>query len=257
MAMLPEATRKALLEGSWDSFSGQAFVEWRDNPDGYQSRQWTHVIDPFKIPKTWRIFRHFDWGYSRPFSVAWYAQDNDGALYAIRELYGTNGVPNEGCKWHPNQIAQEIARIEKDDPQLKEHGVIRGIADPSIWDESQGESIANMMEREGVYWSRGDNERIPGKQQMHWRLAFDSEGYPMLYFFKTCRNAIRTIPALVYDLKDVEDIDTDGEDHWYDGCRYLVMDHPIPPRKNNWKAPPLFDPLNQHQPKKETMFIHM
>lgn len=257
MAMLPEATRKALLEGSWDSFSGQAFVEWRDIPDGYQSRDWTHVIEPFKIPKTWRLFRSFDWGYSRPFSVIWYAMDNDGCMYCIRELYGTNGVPNEGCKWHPNQIAQEIARIEKDDSQLKDHGTIRGIADPSIWDESQGESIANMMEREGVYWSRGDNKRIPGKQQMHWRMAFDQEGLPMLYVFKTCRNIIRTLPALVYDLVDVEDIDTDGEDHAYDSIRYMMMDHPIPPRKNNWKAPPKFDPLNQNQPKKETMFIHM
>lgn len=42
---LPEALRKAWLEGDWDAFIGQVFAEWRNNPDGYQSRRWTHVID--------------------------------------------------------------------------------------------------------------------------------------------------------------------------------------------------------------------
>lgn len=257
LGMLPEATRNALLGGSWDSFSGQAFVEWRDLPSAYQTRQWSHVIEPFKIPTTWRLFRSFDFGYSRPFSVIWYAMDNDGRLYAIRELYGTNGTPNEGCKWHPSQIAKEIARIEKDDPQMQGHGTIRGIADPSIWDASRGESIATMMEREGVYWSPGDNKRIPGKQQMHWRLAFDEEGYPMFYVFRTCKHIIRTVPALVYDATDVEDIDSDGEDHCYDSIRYLMMEHPIPARQNIWKPIPQFDPLNLNPVKHETMFIHM
>lgn len=255
MAMMPEATRKALLEGSWDSFSGQAFVEWRDNPTGYQTRQWTHVIEPFKIPVTWRIYRSLDWGYSRPFSVMWYAMDNDGRIYVIRELYGSTGTPNEGVKWDPSKLAQEIKRIESE--VFKDRGAIRGVADPSIWDASRGESIAVMMEREGVYWVPGDNKRIPGKMQMHWRLAFDKEGYPMMYVFKTCRHLIRTLPALVYDATDVEDIDTDGEDHAYDGCRYMMMDHPIPPRSHTVPAIPQFDPLDMHKPKQETMFIHM
>ena len=35
LASMPEAERKALLYGDWDSFSGQVFTEWRNNPDGY------------------------------------------------------------------------------------------------------------------------------------------------------------------------------------------------------------------------------
>ena len=244
MGMLPEATRKALLEGSWDTFAGQAFIEWSNQPAGYKTRQWSHVIEPFKIPTTWRIIRGYDFGYARPFSVAWYAIDHDGRIYMIRELYGSTGTPNEGCKWTPAKTAQEILRIEKED--FSSYGPIHGIADPSIWDRSRGESIAEMMEREGVYWSKGDNKRIAGKQQVHWRLAFDDEGCPMAYVFNTCINFIRTFPALVYDAVNVEDIDSAGEDHAYDQFRYVCMDHPIPPRRHT--APPtvLFDPLNQH-----------
>lgn len=70
LAMMPEAEKNALLYGSWDSFDGQVFREWRNDPDHYKDRRWTHVIEPFDIPKNWPIWRGFDFGYSRPFSVA-------------------------------------------------------------------------------------------------------------------------------------------------------------------------------------------
>lgn len=78
---------------------------------------------------------------------------------------------------------------------------------------------------------------------MHHRLAFDDEGMPMLYVFSTCRNFIRTIPALVYDSVNVEDIDTDGEDHIYDECRYVMMEYPVSPplrqKAEQWCEGPL------------------
>ena len=79
--------------------------------------------------------------------------------------------------------------------------MIRGVADPAIFDESRGESIAAMMERppNGVHWAAADNTRLAGKMQMHYRLAFDGEGRPMFQVFRTCRHFIRTIPSLVYD----------------------------------------------------------
>ena len=69
LSMLPEAERRALLEGDWDSFSGQVFTEWKDDPAHYHDRRWSHVIAPFAIPPEWPVYRGFDWGYSRPFSV--------------------------------------------------------------------------------------------------------------------------------------------------------------------------------------------
>ena len=242
LAQLPEAERNALLYGDWDSFSGQVFTEWRNNPDGYESRRNSHVINPFKVPDSWKIYRGFDFGYAKPFAVGWYAVDHDGRMYRIRELYGCTGTPNEGVKWNPVEIARKIAEIEKEDINLKRKK-INGIADPSIFDESRGESIAEMMERERIYFDKGDNTRIAGKMQLHNRLAFDDEGFPMLYVFNTCKHFIRTFPELIYDQTDVEDIDTDGEDHIYDECRYVCMVHPInPPAKKAKKY--VYDPLD-------------
>ncbi len=245
LAALPENEKRALLYGDWDSFSGQVFNEWRNNPDGYITRKNTHVIEPFKIPSTWKIYRGFDFGYSRPFSVGWYAVDHDGRLYRIRELYGCTGTPNEGVRWEPQEIARRIRQIEKEDTNLRgKH--ITGIADPSIFDESRGESVAAMMERIGIYFEKADNTRIAGKMQLHNRLAFDENGVPMLYVFSTCKHFIRTIPALVYSESDVEDIDTATEDHIYDEVRYISMVNPINPPPKKYKEV-VYDPLELTQ----------
>ena len=248
LATLPEADRKALLYGDWDSFSGQVFTEWRNDPDHYGDRVGTHVISPFLVPKSWRILRGFDWGYTRPFSVGWYAVDHDGRLYRIRELYGCRSdgggrpLPNVGICKNADEIARMIRRIEAEDPNLMGRA-IRGVADPAIYQRNGGASIGELMEREGVYWDKADNTRLAGKAQLHNRLAFDGQGIPMLYIFSTCRHFIRTIPALVYSQVDVEDVDTAGEDHIYDECRYVCMEDPcaapIAASAEVWGADPL------------------
>ncbi len=245
LAMLPEKERDALLYGNWDSFDGQVFTEWRNDPAHYDDQLYTHVIKPFPIPKWWRIIRGFDFGFSKPFSVGWYAVDEEGRLYRIAEYYGCTGEPNKGLQINPVAIATEIKRFEDEHPLLKGKQ-IQGIADPAIFDESRGESIAAMMGKSPnfVYWQPGDNTRLAGKMQFHYRLAFDTTGRPMFYCFDTCKNFIRTIPTLVYDDSNVEDINTDQEDHIYDECRYVFMDNPIAARPNVLQPPKPYDPLD-------------
>lgn len=226
---LPPKLRKAWLEGDWDVYEGQFFEDFRDDPDSYDSRQWTHVINPFEIPDGWKIYRAFDWGYNKPFACGWYAVDYDGVIYHILELYGCTKTPNEGIKWTPPQVFAEIHRIETEHPWLKGRK-INGIADPSIWDAETGESIADVASKHQVYFVPGDNKRIAGWMQCHYRLAFDENGFPMFYVFENCKNFIRTIPLLQYDEHKVEDLDTDGEDHIADSWRYMLMSRPIQPR---------------------------
>jgi hypothetical protein len=243
LAMLPEAEKKALLYGDWNSFQGQVFAEWIDDAAHYADRIRTHVITGFHIPDTWRIYRGFDFGYAKPFAVGWFAIDHDKRMYHIRELYGCTDQPNTGVKWTPQQIAQKIKQIEAEDENLKGKS-ITGIADPSIFDESRGESIAVMMMREGIYFDKGDNKRLPGKMELHYRFAFDQNGIPMLYVFSTCRHFIRTMPSLVYDETDPEDVDTDGEDHIYDMVRYVAMENPIAPKQVKERAAKQYNPLD-------------
>lgn len=244
LASMPEADKKALLYGDWNCFSGQVFTEFRDNPEGYNTHLWTHVINPFKIPEHWKIYRGFDFGYTKPFSVGWYAVDEMGVIYRIAEYYGCTGTPNEGIKINPVEIAANIRRIEDTNILLRDKK-IHGIADPAIFDESTGQSIAEMMGKSPnfIYFDKADNTRIAGKMQMHYRLDFDEEGKSRFYVFNTCKHFIRTIPALVYDETYVEDIDTDTEDHIYDECRYVFMENPVTPRIKKPKEAAEYNPL--------------
>jgi hypothetical protein len=181
--------------------------------------------------------------------LGWWAVAPDGCAYRYKEWYGCEaGHPNTGLKISPKQIVQGILDREKDDEALEGLKVIR-VADPSIFDRSRGDSIAQMMEPSangpGVYFSPGDNTRLAGKAQFHERLRFDENGRPKVQVFSTCTEFIRTIPSLPYSLTKVEDIDTDAEDHIYDEARYFFMMRPVPLRAVPKEEPMPYDPFRE------------
>ena len=118
------------------------------------------------------------------------------------------------------------------------------MADPAIWDSSRGESIYETALRHRVYFTKGDNRRIPGWMQMHYRMAFDKEGYPQMYVFSGCRAFIRTVPLLLFSETVPEDLDTSQEDHVADESRYFCMSRPIRPARQCQELTPADDPLN-------------
>ena len=239
---LPPKLREAWLYGNWDIFEGQFFEDFIDRPEQYKERTWTNVIEPFEIPSHWKISRSFDWGYNKPFSCGWWAIDTEGVAYRILELYGCTKTPNEGVKWTPPQVFEEIHKIETEHRWLQGKN-ITGIADPAIWDAETGESIADVASKHQVFFTKGDNKRIAGWMQVHYRLAFDDNGYPMMYIFNNCKAFIRTIPLLQFDEHKVEDLETDGEDHIADETRYFCMSRPIAPRKAEKPDPYNSSPL--------------
>ena len=243
---LPKQLREAWRFGRWDVFQGQVF-DLRDNPEHYDDRRWTHVINPFPIPYEWTIYRGYDHGYNKPFAVGWYAISPTGRMYHIRELYGCTGEADTGVEWSVPQIAEKIKEIERDDPNLAGKHII-GIADTAIFKHESGPSIAEEFGEQNVWFEKSDKHRLPGKMQCHYRLQFNEDGLPMFYVFNTCKNFIRTIPTLLYSEVDPEDVDTRMEDHIYDSWRYVCQERKILPRTlipadEEWSPPP-DDPLN-------------
>lgn len=262
LASMPEAEKNALLYGDWDSFSGQYFAEWRDSPDiklcnaagispeeALKQRRFTHVIEPFEIPRGWNIMRSYDFGYNKPFSLQYWAVDYDGVLYNFLEVYGCTQTPNEGVKWTPDEQFRRFAEIERTHPWLKGRKIVDSVADPSIWDASRGESIAETAMRYGIYFTPGDNERIAGWLMMRYYLQFDQNGYPRMYFFNNCKAARRTIPLMLFSENHPEDLDSDLEDHACDSIRYMCMSRPIKPIVPVERKIILSDPLDQFKNK--------
>ena len=259
---LPPKLKEAWLHGRWDIFEGQFFEDFRTTPDiemcakagitpeeALQQHRWTHVIEPFDINKGecrgWNIMRSYDFGYNKPFSLGYWAVDYDGVLYRIMEMYGCTQTPDEGVKWSPDEQFKRISEFERQHPWLKDRKIVDSVADPAIWDCSRGESIAETAAKYGIYFTPGDNQRIPGWMQVHYRLQFDQNGYARMYVFNNCKAFIRTIPLMMYSETQPEDLDTKLEDHCPDEVRYMCMSRPISPIIPVETKPIVSDPLNQ------------
>lgn len=235
-----EALVKAWLEGDWSVIDGAFFDEWSYD---------RHVIKPVSLPSDWLKFRSADWGSAHPFSVGWWAVAGDdfhhggskviprGAIVRYREWYGAS-APNVGLKLTAEEVAKGIKAKEAGDT------IAYGVLDPAAFAVDGGPSIAERMIREGVIFRRADNKRVAQKgamggwDQMRARLKGDGDGRPMLYVFETCKDFIRTVPALQHDPDKPEDVDTDGEDHVADEARYGCMSRPWIPRKVEDEADP-------------------
>lgn len=251
---LPPKLRDAWLYGSFDIWEGQYFSEFVNSPENYADRRWTHVIDPIDvIPKHWTIYRGFDWGSYKPFSVGWYAIDEEGVMYRFKELYGVQksgneSLANQGVQWPSEKIFRKVFEIENTDKNLKGREII-GIADKAIFQkESTGISIADVAMNCGVYFQPSDSSRIGGWEQCRIRLQFNEAGFPRFYVTSNCKEFIRTIGLLQHDKHDGEDVDTDGEDHIADEWRYVCMQNVIKAFMETPQYEPAYgaDPLNQY-----------
>lgn len=222
---------RAMLTGDWDIVAGGMFDDvWSER----------NVIRGWPIketPHSWRIDRAFDWGSTRPFSVGWWAESDGttapdgrtyprGSLVRLAEWYGWKQRPNEGMKMEAGAIGAGI--VEREAAMGIVGRVQRGPADASVYDVEPGqESIAARMSKQGAKFVPSDKK--PGSRKSGWdkmrtlmKQAGDPE-LPGLYIFESCRQFIRTIPTLVRDEKDPDDVDTHAEDHVADETRYRIL----------------------------------
>lgn len=200
---LPEKLRKAYLEGNWDVFEGQFFTEWDKEK---------HVVEPFAIPASWAKLRSIDpSGRDGITSCHWYAIDWNGRVFCYREHYCT-GLDSD-------QHAREIARLSEGEEY--KYTVI----DTSAFDRlGLPETTAEVYQRYGITGLvPASKKRVMGWDLMHQYLRWDDNTDPKLKIFSTCPNIIRTIPLQIHDELHPEDLDTKGEDHACDDCRYILQ----------------------------------
>ncbi|ALV06691.1 hypothetical protein [Roseateles depolymerans] len=247
MGLGSEELVRAMLDGDWDVVAGSFFDILRRD---------VHALPPFTPPKHWTRFRSMDWGSAKPFSVGWWcvAEGGEwvkfsdgkermlpqGAIVRYREWYGVKKdeqgkvMPDVGLRLSAEAVARGIMEREageKIDENLS-------VCDPSMWKEDGGPSFVERMlkcdpKRPGQFvgprFRAADNSRVQGWQQMYDRMKYQEmdHGEPMLYVVETCYDWWRTVPALMHDEKNMEDLDSRMEDHAADETRYACMARPV------------------------------
>lgn len=240
-----KAELMAWLYGSWDIVAGGMFDDvWEAT---------VHVVEPFPVPRSWRVDRSFDWGSSKPFSVGWWAESDGtdavypdgrrrrtlrGDLFRIEEWYGCSPKEsNTGLHMQAKDVARGIKEREAD---MLERGLVSGrfgigVADSAIAATDNGPSVRSDMLSVGVDWEMAD--KSPGSRKQGWEqvrkllrgaMNVTPDGKPKqgpreepgMFFFRVCKDAIELIPSMPRSDKDLDDIDTDAEDHIADELRY-------------------------------------
>lgn len=222
---------KALKDGDWDVVAGAMYGDvWRST---------IHLTDPFAIPADWDIWIGADDGFSAPAAAYFLTQDpSTGVVYVIGEVYKSGMYPDD----YAAELREEASRI-----QIQE--VHAGQTIERAWDEKADGGITGMMDS-GAFANTGQKEISRGDQMkglgirirpvdkwpgsprdrainLHRMLAWkaDDDGRilqpPQLRVFKGCApHLCRTLPALPRDARDPDRVDTDAEDHAFDGLTY-------------------------------------
>jgi hypothetical protein len=203
---------KAWRLGSWDVFAGQAFKEWRYDK---------HVTDrfEFRLEQCTKIIT-FDWGYNAPGCAHWLALTPENRygvsrIYLYRELYQNEKTPEQWA----DQLAM-FTDFEETKFMVLPHDCF---ATPH-GNKSIAEIFARKLKTKiipGDTMSKGArNNRV---SLTHQFLSDASDGTPYLQVHPKCKKLIETLPLLVYDEKNVEDIDSSGDDHAYDALSMGLM----------------------------------
>ena len=104
------------------------------------------------------------------------------------------------------------------------------LAPPDLWNRRQetGRSAVELFADCGLSFEKSSNERVAGWLALHELLAprrdMDGEPRPRLTIFNTCRNLIRTLPALQHDRRNPSDTANTPHEltHAPDALRYFA-----------------------------------
>jgi PBSX family phage terminase large subunit len=216
---MEEKLRRQLLDGDWDALEGQFFSEF--------SRA-VHVIEPFDIPSEWKRFRMMDEGYNDPYVCLWAALDHVGNCYIYREFIKSRLLSSEQAA-----KTNELTYGEKID---------YSVGDTSFWNKGKtdGEAPYEVFIKHGIAMIQATKERVNGwKRVREWLHVFDDTDpvtgetfkNARLKIFKNCKGLIESIPAMIIDDTNPEDIEDHTLDHAPDALRYGLMSRPSPNKK--------------------------
>jgi len=214
LLLQPQHLIKALRWGDWDVIAGQVLSEYRRE---------LHVILNRPLGEGWYRFVTMDWGFARPFSIGWWAVNDEGRLIRTKEWYGCTGEPNTGLRMGAKAVASKAWSMSV------ETSSVTMVADPACWSKDDDlPSIAETFASFGFKMVKATNDRKNGLAKLHEMLQ--SEGHdrrPMLLISENCTDWMRTVPYLTADPRDPEDINTELEDHCFpDGTMVTTTEGP-------------------------------
>jgi len=197
IAQWPKETQATRIAGEFASFFGAVFKTY--------SRA-VHVIKPFRIPREWRRWRAFDFGFTNPFVSLWLAKDNDENWYVYREYYQAQ-----------TGIQEHIRNVKL---------FSKGEAYVENWADPENAEDRAEMRKAGIKTRAARKDIARGIELVQSKLKVKDNGKPSLFIFRTCRNTCREMPGYHYprgtNVNNPKDVPVSKNDHTIDAVRYAL-----------------------------------
>lgn len=204
----PEETQATRIAGEFGSFFGAVFKTY--------SRR-VHVIEAFRIPKHWRRWRAFDFGFTNPFVCLWLCKDDDENWYVYREYY----KKQTGIQEHIRSV-----KLFSKGEQFVDN-----------WADPENAEDRNEMKKAGIVTKAARKDVARGIEYVQAKLKVKANGKPSLFVFRTCKNTCREIPAYHYPKgtfsRNPKDIPAQKNDHTIDALRYGLYSTDCPRKKGS------------------------
>lgn len=252
---LPEAERNAKKFGSWDSYLGQVFEEFRDRKFPDEPENALHVIDSLEIPSWWPKIIAMDWGYAPPAAtwIGYFAITPDRRVILFDEDWFQKTQIEDWC-------ARVKPKIDHLDPKMVM--LCQSAAQARGQEHTIEQQISAALDRQLQLTGNSHGSRVAGKMLLHeylrWKPKFSNtpsvkpfnqdfadwllrnkteEDYrmyieqfnvaevetniPKFLITRNCVKAIEAIRACNYK-KDSQDVEEFPGDDAYDGVRYGI-----------------------------------
>jgi phage terminase large subunit len=205
-----------LRHGRWVAAEGLIYEEW--DPAA-------HLVDRFPIPESWSRWWSIDFGYTNPFVWQDWAEDPDGRLYLVREIYRTRTLVEDHAK-HILRLVAPGGRWQEPRPR-------------AIICDHDAEDRATLERHLGLSTKAATKTVSDGIQAAQARLRPAGDGKPRLFVLRdavverdpeledakrpTC--TVEEVVGYVWDQtpgKPPKETPVKDNDHGMDALRYMV-----------------------------------
>ena len=222
-----ESAKKELTE---DAFAQEYMADFRKYTGlvykGFERD--IHVVEPFDIPKEWKVVRGIDFGSTNPTVCLWGAFDNDDNLFLFDEHY-------EG-----GQTIDYHAGVINARSKMSIHGT---------WGDPSGAQWINEFSQKGVYITKAVKDTGTSSQKWvllgiekvaerlkiipgHFVPQF-GDNQPRIFIFNTLQNVIKEFETYRWKEKSQSqapdlnepDVPEKANDHAMDALRYIVVSY--------------------------------
>lgn len=210
LMLLPEADRKALLEGDFYIVEGAFFTEF--------SRK-THVVKAFNPPPDIQLQMGGDWGTASPCHFLWCAELSNGEFHIFAEY--TTRDPEDWSKgtWKAaTDVADDLIRIEtRHSWDVSE----RWLDSACFSDEGTGTNVGEIFNMKGLFFQKSVKGRNLKARNLRELLKV-TNGQTRLKIHENCKYLIWEIENLMTDEQDPSRWDERGSDHGVDAAQYVT-----------------------------------